>query len=565
MTIRTKIWLIAVSVALTVFVSSWVRLYLTQARIIKDAQVSAEELAHDIAEDLKSVEADADDREFEEKLLGYLNRHSRIVRLDLYVYREAYTPSSRIAAPRGDRPEITRFAPVSRPPMGFTKASAGGAQAAPIELPVDLKGPWKATLVMGWTLGPVETVLQTERRVSLITGVVLLVALTLISGLITTRFIGRPLESLAAAMRDVEAGDLSRRIPVATVDEVGRLSQGFNRMLERLSRADAQIRAFNQRLAAEIGSATRDLSEKNTTLNQMNRLLGDMRRDNASKVRLATLGQLAAQLAHEIGTPLSSVSGHLQLALLQRDLQPALRERLEVGSREIERISRIVRDYLDSTRPLEPERQPTDLPRLIAEAIELTHAVDQRARRRAVVVNDVPASEPALRGLVTDPGLLRQILVNLITNALDALETNGRVTVGARLEGEGVLITISDTGHGIPASDLARIFEPFYTTKGRGKGTGLGLAICRQLTAALGGHISVESQPGRGSTFFVRLPRGGPPVSQSAAVEAAPRLAAAGGSGGVGTTTLVAGGGAGGSGSTNIGIGPSRGRGGGRA
>lgn len=515
MNVRTKIWLIAVSVAVTVFVSSWARLYLTQARIIKEAQTSAEELAHDIAEDLKSVEAEADDREFEEKLLGYLNRHSRIVRLDLYIYREAYTPSSRIAAPRGDRPEITRFAPapLARPPLGFTKASVTGAQSAPIELPVDLKGPWKATLVMKWTLGPVEAALQTEKRVSLITGVVLLVALTLLSGLITNRAIGRPLEVLAKAMRDVEAGDLSRRIPVDTVDEFGRLSQGFNRMLERLSRADAQIRAFNQRLAGEIEAATRDLSEKNATLNQLNRLLADMRRDNASKVRLAALGQLAVQLAHEIGTPLSSVSGHLQLALLQRDLQPVLRDRLEVSSREIERISRIVRDYLDSTRSLEPERQVTDLPRLLDEAIEVTHAVDRRGGHGAQVVRQVDGadSDEALRELVTDPGLLRQILVNLLTNALDAVGSEGRITVAALPEADGVLITVSDTGHGIPADDLKRIFEPFYTTKGRGKGTGLGLAICRQLTAALGGTIAVESQLGHGSTFFVRLPAGGPP------------------------------------------------------
>jgi len=530
MNVRTKIWLIAVSVAVTVFVSSWARLYLTQARIIKEAQTSAEELAHDIAEDLKSIEAEADDREFEEKLLGYLNRHSRIVRLDLYIYREAYTPSSRIAAPRGDRPEITRFAPLSRPPLGFTKASVSGAQSAPIELPVDLKGPWKATLVMKWTLGPVEAALQTEKRVSLITGVVLLVALTLLSGLITNRAIGRPLEVLARAMRDVEAGDLSRRIPVDTVDEFGRLSQGFNRMLERLSRADAQIRAFNQRLAGEIEAATRDLSEKNATLNQLNRLLGDMRRDNASKVRLAALGQLAAQLAHEIGTPLSSVSGHLQLALLQRDLQPVLRDRLEVSSREIERISRIVRDYLDSTRSLEPERQVTDLPRLLDEAIEVTHAVDARRAQRAQVVRQIDGdgagTDETLRALVTDPGLLRQILVNLLTNALDAVDASGRVTVTARPEPDGVLITVSDTGHGIPADDLKRIFEPFYTTKGRGKGTGLGLAICRQLTAALGGTIAVESHLGQGSTFFVRLPAGGPP-SKTAADP--PLRAAAGG------------------------------------
>jgi len=526
LTVRTKLWLIAVSVALMVFISSGVRLYLTQARIIKEAQTSAEELAHDIAEDLKSVEPEADDREYEEKLLGYLNRHSRIVRLDLYVYREAYTPSSRIAAPRGDRPEITRFAPLARPPLGFTKASVGNAQSAPIELAVDLKGPWKATLVMRWTLGPVESALQTERRVSLVTGVVLLVALTLLSGLITNRVIGRPLEVLATAMRAVEGGDLSRRIPVATVDEFGRLSQGFNRMLEQMSRADAQIRAFNQRLAAEIEAATKDLSEKNTTLNQLNRLLADMRRDNASKVQLATLGQLAAQLAHEIGTPLSSVSGHLQLALLQRDLQPALRDRMEVASREIERISRIVRDYLDSTRPLEPERKATDLPRLLDEAIELTRAVNRQGARRVRVVRELDADSEALRALITDPGLLRQILVNLLTNAIDAVvgsggaeatggqdqTQEGRVTLAARAEEDHVLITVSDTGHGIPADDLSRIFEPFYTTKGRGKGTGLGLAICRQLTAALGGTISVESAPNRGSTFFIRLPNSGPPA-----------------------------------------------------
>jgi signal transduction histidine kinase len=188
-----------------------------------------------------------------------------------------------------------------------------------------------------------------------------------------------------------------------------------------------------------------------------------------------------------------------------------LRDRLEVSSREIERISRIVRDYLDSTRPLEPERQATDLPRLLDEAIELTHAVDSQATRRAPVVRQSDGRDESLCNLVTDPGLLRQILVNLLTNALDAVDKDGRVTVSAASEEDGVLITVSDTGHGIPADDLKRIFEPFYTTKGRGKGTGLGLAICRQLVAALGGSISVESHPGRGSTFFVRLPRGGPP------------------------------------------------------
>jgi two-component system NtrC family sensor kinase len=123
---------------------------------------------------------------------------------------------------------------------------------------------------------------------------------------------------------------------------------------------------------------------------------------------------------------------------------------------------------------------------------------------------------PNVGEVITDPGLLRQIVVNLLSNAIDAVDLNGRVEAEARPVADGdILITVSDTGHGIPPDDLRRIFEPFYTTKGRGKGTGLGLAICRQLTAALGGTISVESEAGKGSTFFVRLPRQGPPVAES--------------------------------------------------
>jgi signal transduction histidine kinase len=198
----------------------------------------------------------------------------------------------------------------------------------------------------------------------------------------------------------------------------------------------------------------------------------------------------------------------VQLALLQRELPASLRDRLDVAAREIERISKIVRDYLDSTRPLEPERQPTALPRLLEEAVEIVRGV--APGKQASVTWKVA---PGIGDVVTDPGLLRQIVVNLLSNALDAVDRNGDIALEARPVDDDVLITVSDTGHGIAPDDLRRIFEPFYTTKGRGKGTGLGLAICRQLTAALGGTISVESEAGKGSTFFVRIPRQGPPVA----------------------------------------------------
>lgn len=287
-------------------------------------------------------------------------------------------------------------------------------------------------------------------------------------------------------------------------DEVGRLSQGFNQMLEQLSNANREIREFNLRLAQEIDLATQDLSRKNMALGQLNRLLNDLRRENASKVRLATLGQLAAQLAHEIGTPLSSVSGHLQLALLQRDLTPTLRERLEVATREIARIGRIVRDYLDSTRGLEPERKPTSLRQLLHEAVEVTGGVEQPSKPAvSIAISDEPAD------FVTDPGLLRQILINLLSNAFDAIANNGYVTVAGGTKNGKVEISVSDTGAGISPEDQLSIFEPFYTTKGRGKNTGLGLAICRELAKTLGGSIEVKSTPGKGSTFTVHLPLSG--------------------------------------------------------
>ena len=468
MTIRAKVWiLVAVSAAVTAGATLWVRIYAMRSELTRQAQSSADEIADDIKQSLERFEPEAEER---------------------------------IVAPRGEATEITRLRSLPREPIEvFRKATEGDVYM--LQRFVDLKGPWQGNLLMHWSLSPVLSIIRVTERWSLILGVVHLIVLVLLTGFLINRIVLRRLESLATAMRDVEGGNLERRVVIGARDEVGRLSQGFNQMLDQLSNANREIREFNLRLAQEIDLATQDLSRKNMALGQLNRLLNDLRRENASKVRLATLGQLAAQLAHEIGTPLSSVSGHLQLALLQHDLTPTLRERLEVATREIARIGRIVRDYLDSTRGLEPERKPTSLRQLLYEAVEVTGGGEQ-ASKPAVAI-DI-ADEPT--DFVTDPGLLRQILINLLSNAFDAIANNGYVTVAAGTKSGRVEISVSDTGAGISPEDQVSIFEPFYTTKGRGKGTGLGLAICRELSKALGGSIEVESTPGKGSTFTVHLP-----------------------------------------------------------
>jgi two-component system, NtrC family, sensor kinase len=505
-TIRAKVWiLVAASAAVTAGATLWVRIYAMRSELTRQAQSSADEIADDIKQSLERFEPEAEERDYAIALSNYINRHPRIQRLQLVVEHDApnsppSSPSVRIVAPRGEATEITRLPYLPREPIVYTrKASEGDVYI--LQRFVDLKGPWQGNLLMHWSLSPVLSIIRVTERWSLILGAAHLIVLVLLTGFLIDRIVLRRLESLAAAMRDVEGGNLDRRVVIGAPDEVGRLSQGFNQMLDQLSNANREIREFNLRLAHEIELATQDLSRKNLALGQLNRLLNDLRQENASKVRLATLGQLAAQLAHEIGTPLSSVSGHLQLALLQRDLQPTLRERLEVASREIVRIGRIVRDYLDSTRGLEPECKRTSLRQLLHEAVEVTGGVEQAAKPMvAIEIIDEPTD------FMTDPGLLRQILLNLLSNALDAIARDGHVTVSASANNGRVDIAVSDTGAGISPEDQRSIFEPFYTTKGRGKGTGLGLAICRELSKALGGSIEVESTPGKGSTFTVHLP-----------------------------------------------------------
>lgn|GEM_PF-1144885 len=351
-----------------------------------------------------------------------------------------------------------------------------------------------------------ETIDSLERVVEIyslfITGGALML-LVLLTTVIANRVVGRPVAELEKAMKRVEGGALDARVEARRPDEIGALSAGFNDMVARLAEADAEIRAFNRRLADEVRSATEDLQAKNLALGQLNRLLVEARRQIGDKERLAALGQLAAQLAHEIGTPLASVSGHLQLAIGGRDVPAPLKERLSVAGSELQRVSKIVRDYLDSTRSVQPERVDTDVRKVVEEAVGIVQGDDRRAtipiRRASTTLQ-----------MQTDPGLLRQILVNLLTNAADAVaQANNKGTVDVtfdRSEQGEVVLSVRDEGVGISAEDAARIFEPFYTTKGRGKGTGLGLAICRELATAMGARIAVESAPGLGSTFTLTFP-----------------------------------------------------------
>jgi signal transduction histidine kinase len=138
---------------------------------------------------------------------------------------------------------------------------------------------------------------------------------------------------------------------------------------------------------------------------------------------------------------------------------------------------------------------------LVDEALSLT--VSAEARARIAVERDVPVE---MGRATLDPSLVRHVLTNFIANAVDAMSQGGQLTVRARRVGDQLALAVGDSGPGIAPEDRKRIFEPFYTTKPRGKGTGLGLAICREIAAALNGHIELESAPGQGATFTLFIP-----------------------------------------------------------
>jgi signal transduction histidine kinase len=240
--------------------------------------------------------------------------------------------------------------------------------------------------------------------------------------------------------------------------------------------------------------------------------LAEVQEQLARSRRLATIGQLAAGVAHEINNPLAAITTCAEATLRDLKSDPetarAAGERqwdyyLEEIVRQALRCKQITRGLLDLSRQKRARRDPVDLNRVVAQAAQL---FERRGREEGGVRFEVEA-DPAVGEVATDEAMVRQVLDNLLANALDAAGGGGAVRVTTLLDGERVRVEVADTGPGIPPETLARVFDPFFTTKDPGRGSGLGLAISLTLAEALGGALTVESKPGEGSRFRLWLPR----------------------------------------------------------
>ena len=291
----------------------------------------------------------------------------------------------------------------------------------------------------------------------------------LVSYLLATGIV-KPLKRLVHGSQQLAKGDLNYRVKLKSKDEIGELGETFNYMASSLKERDDQIKQFAQR---EIMKSQ----------------------------RLASLGQLAAGVAHELNNPLGAILIYSNLLLEEIDGKSPVRNNLEKIVQETNRCTEIVKGLLQFARKTEARVEPSNVNELLKDVFSI---VEKQALFQNITITK--HISPKLPTIMADKGQIRQVFMNIILNAAEALNGKGDVTVATRLASADHFIEIefSDNGPGIPPEDLDRVFEPFYSTKE--KGTGLGLSISYGIIERHKGSIFVKSQVGKGTTFVIRLP-----------------------------------------------------------
>jgi signal transduction histidine kinase len=316
-----------------------------------------------------------------------------------------------------------------------------------------------------------------------------------------TQLIVRPVEALTRASERMAAGHLAVTVPSRGAAEVARLARAFNGMA-------AQLREDRAALESRLAQLMRTTRELEAAQEQV-----------VTSARLASVGRLAAGVAHEIGNPLAAILGLLEL-LEGGDLEPEEeREFLRRIHGETERIHVIIRDLLAFAREgraAEPdEAGEADLAEVIEDAVKLVGP--QKDLRSIDVERRIEEDLPKVRGRAERH---TQVVLNLLLNAADALPGGGQIRIElGRAEPGFVELSVTDTGPGIPVEVLDQLFEPFVTTKPAGEGTGLGLAVCHTIVGRLGGSIRADNPKEGGARFVVRLPAVDGPDAASAGAD----------------------------------------------
>lgn len=311
-----------------------------------------------------------------------------------------------------------------------------------------------------------------------------------------SRIVIRPIKRLVKTADHFEDTEVFSPGTDTSRNEIAHLTISLHRMLKRLAENKEQMEA------------------QILSLEKANQELKEAREEVLRSAKLSSLGRLAAGVAHEVGNPIGSILGYTDLLTARVEQDTESQDYLTRIKKEITRIDTIVRDLLDFSRSSPSEPTSVDVNVLVSEAASFF------SHQKVMASVDLETCLGENVGMVwADPDQLKQVLVNLLLNACDALNDRGNLSIATtripclevekvgsgQQQAEVIQIAVSDTGKGIPTSELNKIFDPFYTTKPPGKGTGLGLPISLRIVESFGGSISVESIEGKGATFTIRL------------------------------------------------------------
>lgn len=309
-----------------------------------------------------------------------------------------------------------------------------------------------------------------------------------------------PIKRLALATRKVAGGDLSTRVETQSSTEIGTLYESFNVMAEKLEEQEKRRDDFNRALELKVNERTFELQRVNVSLQKAQEDLFRME-------KIATLGQIATSVNHEIKTPLNSLYLNLQLltkqikksALETEDARVSMLKVAAVIEQEISRISGILEEFVKYARFAPPELRRADLNNLVQ---NIENMIGQAASEAHVAVRLALADEIGL--FMLDEKKMTQALLNLCVNAIQAMPDGGTLTLETRKDGPDAIIRISDTGKGISDEDIGRIFDPFFTRKEGG--LGFGLPIVQRIIEDHKGKITCRSKPGEYTVFEIVLP-----------------------------------------------------------
>ncbi len=333
------------------------------------------------------------------------------------------------------------------------------------------------------SLAPEKARLNRSRQMLMAYFVLDFILLLGLGSFVLSRIVVNPINRLLTATEKITGGQYGQRLNVSGSAELARLADAFNEMSLTLRSKDHQV------------------TEQMTALKQVNCDLDKAREETLRTEKMASIGLLAAGMAHEIGTPLASIMGYAELSAGEQPDNPAIQDYARRISEDCSRIDRIVRGLLDYARPRSPGGENADVREVLLATIDLMTQQGVFKQLQLVIETDellLPAK--------CDQHQLQQVVINLLLNSRDATPGGGTIKVRAVQDAAHIRLDVIDSGTGITDVSMKHIFDPFFTTKPPGKGTGLGLAISARIVEGFGGRITATSKVGKGSCFSVWLP-----------------------------------------------------------